>query len=66
MQGKSYEKKCLKHDYKDLPSLIHEKRRAHVDTVETNGHLDTSAALKNHIDVKLEKNLKPPIATLRK
>jgi hypothetical protein len=60
------EKSLRDHHYKDLTRFIHDIKRADVDTMETSGHLDTNTTPKNHIDMKLKKNLTPPVVTPRR
>ena len=60
------EKKSFKyHHYKYSIRIIHYERRDNVDIVETNYHLDTNVALKNHVNVNLKKNLTPLVETPR-
>jgi hypothetical protein len=37
-----------------------------VGTIDTSGQPGTNASTKNHIDVKMKKNMTPPVATLRR
>jgi hypothetical protein len=65
-KAKVAEKSLKGHHYKNLIRLIHDEKRVIVGIVETSGHLDTNASPKNHIDMKLKKNLTPPVATPRR
>ena len=52
--------------YKDFINFIHDKKRTIIDIVEANNHVDTNATMKNHIDMKLNESLTPPVATPRR